>query len=158
LKRLSVLKPGNKQLICFLTGACGSDKSQVLNAVKSYCKNFCHNLGAAFTKRTIVITALTGTAAATIGGETTHSACGLFKDNDNLADETIEWTDSYLVIVDEVSFASKETMMLINEKMRALRQNKEARYGGICVVFPGDFSQLPPVKSAPIYKVEKHLA
>jgi hypothetical protein len=38
LKRLSGLKPGNKQLICFLTGAGGSGKSQVLNAVKSYGK------------------------------------------------------------------------------------------------------------------------
>jgi hypothetical protein len=47
-------------------------------------------------------------------------------------------------------------MMLINEKIRVLRQNnKEACYGGICVVFAGDFSQLPPVKSAPIYKVEE---
>jgi hypothetical protein len=155
LKRLTGLKPGSRQLICFLTGAGGSGKSQVINAVKSYGKSFCQNLGAAFTKRTIVVTALTGTAAVTIGGETTHSACSLFKKNDNMSAETVEWEDSYLVIIDEVSFASKETMLLINEKLGVLRQNKDSKYGGLCIVFAGDFSQLPPVRSLPIYAVDE---
>jgi hypothetical protein len=138
-----------------LTGAGGSGKSKVLNAVKSYGKNFCENMGAAFTKRTIVVTALTGTAAVTIGGETAHGACSLFKANNNIGAEVVEWADSYLVIVDEVSFASKETIILLNEKLQVLRENKDAKYGGLCIVFAGDFSQLPPVRSASIYSVEE---
>lgn len=153
LKNISGLAPGSRQLICFLTGAGGSGKSKVLNAVKSYGKAFCENMGAAFTKRTIVVTALTGTAAVTIGGETTHGACSLFKNNDNMANDTVEWADSYLVIIDEVSFASKETIILLNEKLNLLKENKDAKYGGLCVVFAGDFSQLPPVRSASIYSV-----
>ena len=52
-------------------------------AVVEYGKCFCRALGVEFTKRTIVVTALTGCAAVPIGGETTHSACGLFRDNFN---------------------------------------------------------------------------
>mmetsp|Transcript_15670 Transcript_15670/g.26220 ORF Transcript_15670/g.26220 Transcript_15670/m.26220 type:complete len:90 (+) Transcript_15670:913-1182(+) len=43
-------------------------------------------------------------------------------------------------------------MILINEKLQVIRENKDAKYGGMCIVFAGDFSQLPPVRSAPIYK------
>ena len=155
LKRISGLAPGSKQLICFLTVAGGSGKSKVLNAVKSYGKNFSENMGATFMKRAIVVTALTGTAAVTIGGETAHGACSLFKANNNIGADVVEWADSYLVIVDEVCFASKETIILLNEKLQVLRENKDAKYGGLCIVFAGDFSQLPPVRSASIYSVEE---
>ena len=137
-----------RQMICFLTGAGGTGKSKVIVAVIEYGKCFCHELGVEFTRRTIVVTALTGCAAVPIGGETTHSACGLFRDNFDT--EKGQWKRAYLLIVDEVSFASRHTLTVLNEKLRAVL-NPRQRYGGISIVFAGDFSQLPPVGAKPLF-------
>ena len=63
-----------KQLIMFMTGAGGSGKTKVINAVMAYAKGFCKELNYMFDKRMIVVTALTGVAATLINGETMHSA------------------------------------------------------------------------------------
>ena len=132
LRRVCGLRNGSKQLICFLTGAGGSGKSAVIERVKAYGKQFCENLGQAFTKRTIVVTALTGTAAVTIGGETTHAACCLYNSPDNMGPQVQEWKQSYLLIVDEISFASKDILIKLNEKLNILRQAEGgSRFGGI---------------------------
>jgi hypothetical protein len=49
-----------KQLICFLTGAGGSGKSNMIKGIIECGKQFCKNLKVEFTKQTIVVTALTG--------------------------------------------------------------------------------------------------
>ena len=46
-------------------------KSKVINSVRDYAKKLCNNLQVDFTSRTIVTTAVTGTAAVSINGETT---------------------------------------------------------------------------------------
>jgi hypothetical protein len=76
LNKMSGMKK-QKQLILFMTGAGGSGKSRVLNAVLAYAKGFCKELNYMFDKRMIVVTALTGVAATLINGETTHSAAKL---------------------------------------------------------------------------------
>ena len=66
-----------------------------------------------------------------------------------------EWKKSYLLIVDEISFASKDILIKLNEKLNILRQAEGgSRFGGICIVFAGDFSQLPPVQAAPLYTID----
>jgi predicted GTPase len=76
LKKLSGMKK-SRQLILFMTGAGGSGKTRVINAVMAYAKGFCKALNYMFDKRMIVLTALTGVAATLINGETTHSAAKL---------------------------------------------------------------------------------
>ena len=65
------------QFIGFLSGAGGTGKSKVIHLVRTYCKMLCDELNIEFNKRTIVTTALTGTAAVSINGETTARACKL---------------------------------------------------------------------------------
>jgi len=139
-----------KQLICFLTGAGGSGKSNIIKGIIEYGKQLCKNLGVEFTKRTIVVTALTGAAAVTIGGETTHGACCLNKTK-NLDEEQQQWTRAYLLIIDEVSFASRETLEKLNNQLRELMNSPTRPYGGISILFAGDFSQLPPVQKKPLF-------
>ena len=62
------------QFICFMSGAGGTGKSRVIHLVCHYCKMLCEELSVEFTKQTIVVTAMTGTAAVNINGETTHAA------------------------------------------------------------------------------------
>ena len=58
-----------------MSGAGGTGKSRVINGVRHYCKLLCNELGVEFTKRTIVVTAVTGSAAVAIHRKTMHSAC-----------------------------------------------------------------------------------
>ena len=52
-----------------------------------------------FNKRTITVTALTGAAAVSIFGETTHGACLLNQRNVS-AMQIEEWKDTRILIVD----------------------------------------------------------
>jgi hypothetical protein len=55
-------------------------------------------------------------------------------------DHISEWTDTRLLIVDEVSFATAQELINLDKTLRKLKQNLYGRYGGLNVVFAGDFS------------------
>ena len=74
LKRLALVNLADpRPLRLFVTGPAGAGKSKLLDEVIAYCKQFSNNIGHNFTKYTIRITALTGSAACEIGGNTTAS-------------------------------------------------------------------------------------
>jgi hypothetical protein len=137
------------QLICLIHGPGGSGKSTVVNLVIAYAKEYCELIGHPFTSRTIVVTAMSGVAATLLHGETTHSALGL---NRKIKNEEIEdWEDTRLVIVDEISFASDQNFEKICTNLQKLKKNRYKLYGGLNIVFLGDYSQLVPIKQDPIY-------
>ena len=140
------------QLICFLSGPGGSGKSAVTKAVTSYTKSFCLNLGIGYTSRVVVVTAITGAAAVSIKGETTSKALGLNKKSTNFSNEDIEeWKNTLLVIMDEISFSNRSEIEKADVNLRALKENDNYKFGGVDVVFAGDFTQLTPVQGKPIY-------
>ncbi|KAG7357975.1 AAA domain containing protein [Nitzschia inconspicua] len=96
----------NKQLIGFLCGAGGTGKSHVIKTVCRHAQKLCEELHVKFDKRSIVLMALTGAAPVSINGETTAKAFAFKREVRN---ELEEFKKAYLVIVDEVSFASDET-------------------------------------------------
>ena len=145
-KTLQNVNRGN-QFIAFLSGAGGSGKSHVIKTIVQYAKNLCYNLHIRYDKRTIVVTALTGAAAVGINGETTAMACAL---NRAITKEPEQWKNAYLLIVDEISFASKEVVDTLDHKLRQILQ-PDAAFGGIALVFAGDFTQLKPVKAQPLF-------
>jgi ATP-dependent DNA helicase PIF1 len=55
------------------------------------------------------------------------------------------------VFVDEVSFASREFIEKLNDSLKSLLQEKTKAYGGMRMIFSGDFSQLPPVGRKPLF-------
>lgn len=150
LERLSGTR--EEQLIMFLTGAGGSGKSRVISQVMSYGHGFCKRLGVVFNKRTIVVTALTGVAATMIDGETVDSACHLLKKSIGPT-HVNEWKDARLVIVDEVSFAGKNTIVNLHHRLCQLKEVRQHgnKFGNMHIVFSGDFSQLEPVGALPLY-------
>jgi hypothetical protein len=91
-----------KQLICFLTCAGGSGKSNIIKGIIEHGKEFYKNHKVEFTKRTIVVTALTGAAAVTIGGETTHGACHLNRTKNIDEEQQEQWSRACLLIINEV--------------------------------------------------------
>ena len=67
LEKLRKYVNNKQQLIMFLSGAGGSGKSRVINAVVLYAKRFCNGIKMKFDKSTIKITAPTGVAAVQVG-------------------------------------------------------------------------------------------
>jgi len=150
-----------KQLIALMHGPGGSGKTAVVNLLLAYAKEFCssfedHSL--AFTSQTIVVTAMTGVAASMLNGETVHSRLYLSSNllgnkTGELHDRRLLWEETRMVIIDEVSFCDKKLMNKINSNLKILTQS-HLPFGGISVVFSGDFRQLePPGRfSKPLYE------
>lgn len=93
---------------------------------------------------------MSGVAATLIRGDTAHRIVGLGRQNVT-HEEQDAWEDCRLIIVDEISFASVNTFRTMDSKLRELMNNKYRPYGGLNVVFAGDYSQLEPVRAVTIY-------
>lgn len=139
---LTILKTGAN---VFLTGEPGAGKTHTINEYVSYLRS--HAIEPA-------ITASTGIAATHIGGLTIHSWSGIgIKSKLTKYDLDKIATSEYIVkrvgrakvlIIDEVSMLSPDTLTMVDQVCREIRQSSEA-FGGIQVVFVGDFFQLPPI-------------
>ena len=98
-----------------------------------------------------MVPALTGAAAVSINGETSHSANvwkRVVKDTD-----IEDWKHRYMFILDEVSFACRKDLEKCYQKCCELKENT-LDFGGIDIIFAGDFSQLKPVRANPLYLEE----
>ncbi|MFT6220460.1 MAG: ATP-dependent exoDNAse (exonuclease V) alpha subunit [Myxococcota bacterium] len=129
----------------FVSGSAGTGKSYLLQYLKTN-----------YSDHGLHITASTGIAAVNVGGQTLHSwaAIGL----GNLpAEQIIENLFSAkfsrvrrklklakMLAIDEISMISAPVFDLINELLKAIRQNDKP-FGGLQLILFGDFLQLPPI-------------
>lgn len=139
---LSILKTGAN---VFLTGEPGSGKTHTINEYTAYLRS-----------RSIepAITASTGIAATHIGGMTIHSWSGIgIKTKLDKRDLNKIASSKYVVnrvrrskvlIIEEVSMLTCETLSMVDAVCREIKQSPEP-FGGMQVIFAGDFFQLPPV-------------
>ncbi len=148
---LDILKLGKN---VFLTGPAGSGKTYVLNEYVRYLKS--HGVD-------VAVTASTGIAATHLGGQTIHSWSGLGV-RDTLTDYDIDdlmqraylykrFERTKVLIIDEVSMLHHYRLDLIEWICRQFKRN-EKPFGGMQVVFCGDFFQLPPVTRGEIVESE----
>ena len=127
-------------------------KSKVINSVRDYAKKLCNNLQVDFTSRTIVTTAVTGTAAVSINGETTCSVFNLKTVKDKIK-YSEEFDETVMVIIDEISFMGCKQLKKLNDHMNTKCNARiTAAFGNKQMLFAGDFGQLPPVGDQPLYK------
>ena len=151
-KALNILKSGKN---VFLTGSAGTGKTFTLNAYIKWLKEH---------KVPVAITASTGIAATHMNGITIHSWSGIGikesispKDIDNLKTKKylmkgIE--NTHVLIIDEISMLHRNQLDMVNTVLKGLKKSREA-FGGMQVVFAGDFFQLPPVTKKPEPSREK---
>ena len=129
----------------FITGRAGTGKSTLLNY-------FCAN-----TKKNAVILAPTGVAAVNVGGQTIHSFFH-FKPNVTLAaikkkrgsdkEKTSIYKKLTTIVIDEVSMVRADLLDCVDKFLRINGPHSKQPFGGVQMIFIGDFYQLPPVVSS----------
>ena len=142
----------NDQLCMFLTGAAGSGKSRVIQSSREFCHHFCKLTGFPFDKNSVYITATIGSAASLLGGDTTDGSVHLMKKRRLTDFEKDEFNNCYLLIVDELSYFSKDKLIKMDKQLRTLMREPSQPYGGLNIVFVGDFHQIEAFSGDVIYK------
>lgn len=137
----------------FISGQAGTGKSYIINMMNQYAK--LHN-------KKINITALTGCAALLLNmnATTVHSWGGIgiggevptLISNIRKYKKVENWMIDIL-IVDEISMMSKSLFELLDIIGKKIRKNTKP-FGGIQLVFCGDFYQLPPIDDSFCFESE----
>ena len=136
---------GKEDLLMFLSGMGGSGKSRVIETFMCYVKKLSKMLKWPFDDDTIKITAMTGSAASLLqNGRTCHMTCALNKKKIEDTDRK-QWKGTIMVIVDEVSFMTANSLREMDWKLRELTEQRSDLFGGMQIVLSGDFHQLHPV-------------
>lgn len=141
-RALEILKTG---VNVFLTGEPGAGKTHTIGMFVEYLDK---------EKIDYAITASTGIAASHINGTTIHSWAGLGIRR-NLAQDQIDgikrnrWVTERIrgtkvLVIDEISMLDAVTVNDIDKVLRAVL-DKSQPFGGLQIIFVGDFFQLPPV-------------
>ncbi len=131
------------QLRMYVGGMGGTGKTRVLNMLTLYFK-------AQGESCRLVIVALTGTAAALINGSTYHFMFGINECNgDSISKKSLAEVKGHLqgvdyVFLDEVSMLSSVDLYKISARLAMCFNKLELPFGGINMIFAGDFTQLPP--------------
>lgn len=142
VEALTILKTGAN---VFLTGEPGAGKTYTINQYVAWLR-----------QRGIepAITASTGIAATHIGGMTIHAWSGIGVKK-TLSDWDLEALlereplvkrvrAAQVLIIDEVSMLDANILTLVDQAIRTIKNSVRA-FGGMQVIFVGDFFQLPPV-------------
>ena len=132
----------------FITGPGGTGKSALIREIYKYATRREHN---------IQVCALTGCAAVILDckAKTIHSWAGIGLANGDVeriverVDKNFlkkrDWRKTRTLIIDEVSMMSKRLFNILDLVAKTARNCHSRPFGGIQLIFCGDFYQLPPV-------------
>ncbi len=137
------------QLSMYIGGVGGTGKSYVIQAIL--------RLFSLIGRRNeILVSAPTGAAAVLIGGYTIHSLLLLpNEENPDLQLLSLIWDDVFYLIIDEISMVSANLLAAISSRMQHAKGQsalaEDRPFGGVNVMFFGDFGQLRPVNNPALY-------
>lgn len=133
----------------FITGPGGSGKSLLIKEIKKH---------AEVNKKKIQVCALTGCASLLLSckAKTLHSWSGISLGNGTIEEHVNKviksifkktvWKQTDVLVIDEVSMMSKKILEMLDKIGKTVRKCQKP-FGGIQLIFSGDFYQLPPVGS-----------
>jgi ATP-dependent exoDNAse (exonuclease V) alpha subunit len=137
----------------FVTGGGGTGKSTLLDHLIARLRS---------KMKGVFVTATTGMSACAIGGVTIHQFAGLSQpidENDCSYEKMFQvaadikskkstvvqrWKDCKVLLIDEISMLGRKVFETLDVVAREVR-GSDSPFGGIQVIFVGDFFQLPPV-------------
>lgn len=139
--------PPTRQLVFYLGGSGGTGKSRVIKTVVDFARRW--NAASS-----LIISASSGVAATLVGGCTLHSALSIQRNlNPPKPTETqiANWSTIGMLFIDEFSMISASLFDLVDTRLKQLKCRLETPFGGVHMVFCGDFYQIAPVGST-LYK------
>ena len=133
----------------FITGPAGSGKTFLIRTLYEWCNE---------NNKSIQVCALTGCAAVLLQtkAKTIHSWAGIGLANgetiniiQNVANNIYKkknWINTNILIIDEISMMSSKILTILDGIAKKVRKNNRP-FGGMQIIFSGDFYQLPPISS-----------
>ena len=145
-----------------MTGKAGCGKSHLIKTIYHSVTKTLSYRGNEPDKPRVMLLAPTGIAAINIGGNTIHSALHIpinvyGKTVPKLSDKVRsslrnKLSELRLLVIDEVSMVGNKLLTYIDQRLvEILGCSSELAFGGISIIFSGDFHQLPPIKAAQIF-------
>ena len=134
----------------FITGPGGTGKSYLIKLMVKYAEE---------NNRKIQVCALTGCASILLNCKATtlHRFAGIGLANKPIEDVINElfskryklrnWYHIKVLIIDEVSMMSLKILLILDMIARKIYNKPNIPFGGLQIVFSGDFYQLPPIQS-----------
>lgn len=143
----SIIDLANKGYNIFYTGSAGTGKSVLLREIIK-------KLKFKYGHEEVAVTASTGLAACNIGGITVHSFSGiglgrgeantLYKKVRRSKQIMERWQKIKALVIDEISMLDGELLDKLDFIAQKIRKSHKP-FGGVQLIFCGDFFQLPPV-------------
>ena len=132
----------------FINGPAGTGKSRIIHAIK----DFFDSRGQT---RKFRLASYMGIAARNINGMTLHQLL-CFRNNSSKKNQKILqelkdlWEGVEYLFIDEVSMIGCKFLYKISETLSDALGDPQP-FGGLSIIFAGDFAQLPPVKTTRLY-------
>jgi len=135
----------------FITGPGGSGKTYLIKAIVKHAEE---------NERKIQVCALTGCASILLNCKATtlHRFAGIGLANKPIEDVVSDlfikryklknWYNLKTLIIDEVSMMSLKLLLILDIITRKIYNKPDLPFGGLQVIFSGDFYQLPPIQSS----------
>lgn len=145
------------QTLCYLDGPGGTGKTFLINSILHYFNS--GNIG-------FISVASSGVAAQLLlNGTTAHSAFGIPLAVNSQSTCALSGRDAsskkllsaHWIIWDEISMQHKDTIKCVERSLRHLRKNS-APFGGINVIFSGDFRQTLPIVLHQDYSAQAYVS
>ena len=131
----------------FITGVGGTGKTRLIQYISQHAK---------YIEKKFQVCAMTGCAAVLLqcNANTLHSWAGLGLargSSEEVVNRVIKskfrrknWNSVELLIIDEVSMLSEKLFNILDIIGKKIKKNQKP-FGGIQIIFAGDFHQLPPI-------------
>jgi ATP-dependent DNA helicase PIF1 len=132
----------------FITGPGGTGKTHLIKAIVTHAKE---------NNKAYKVCALTGCAAILLecGASTLHAFAGIGLATgtvNQVVDRVVKnrhkkpnWQKTDILIVDEVSMLSLKLFTILDLIAKKIKKQRTTQFGGMQIIFAGDFYQLPPV-------------
>ena len=134
-------------------GEGGTGKSRLIDMIHAWFE-FCRR------EEELIVTTTIRAAASKINGITVHSAMGISfskkkhrndEEDIHVTNKMRDWMDCNYMIIDEMSMMDTDIIASASIKLGHVKSMPSEKFGGVNVIFMGDFLQLASVSSRDLY-------